>query len=207
MLTTHPELTDDPRTLRWVLRPELIPFVGRVQSAPESLQGFLNRGELERIEFAVDGVLITATSPQNWADLGPRVQSALSKSLSGMASGSESVASRSADLVVRGLEHGWVAGEIIDRLGAVVDYVLAGKSGDFVASHGGEIEVIEVSGDVVKIRFGGECSDCPARMITLQVKFVNEIRKYHPWLKSVDVVDDSGIFNSLKSKWLKLYRK
>jgi Fe-S cluster biogenesis protein NfuA len=63
--------------------------------------------------------------------------------------------------------------------------VLAGEFGEYVRSHRGRVEVLDVRGGIVSIRFHDACHGCPAAAITMQVRFERELRARCPILVSV----------------------
>lgn len=76
-------------------------------------------------------------------------------------------------------------GESDELLREAAGAVLAGEFGEYVRSHGGGVEVLDVSGGIVSIRFHGECHGCPAAAITMHVRFERELRARCPILVSV----------------------
>ena len=58
-------------------------------------------------------------------------------------------------------------------------------------AHGGGVEVVEVSGGVVRCRLTGCCSGCPAADLTTESLIQGELTAHLPWVKGVALVDDT----------------
>jgi Fe-S cluster biogenesis protein NfuA/nitrite reductase/ring-hydroxylating ferredoxin subunit len=61
----------------------------------------------------------------------------------------------------------------------------------YLRSHGGEVELVEVSGDTVRLRLAGSCSGCPSSTMTLKLAIENAIQKAAPEIEQVIAVDDA----------------
>ncbi len=66
------------------------------------------------------------------------------------------------------------------RVQDVIDRIRPAVQGD-----GGDIELVDVVGDTVKIRFHGACHGCPSSTMTLQHGIERNIREKVPEVKSV----------------------
>jgi Fe-S cluster biogenesis protein NfuA len=54
---------------------------------------------------------------------------------------------------------------------------------------GGDIELVELKGDTVKVRFQGACSGCPMAQMTLKALVEAAILKEAPEIKKVEAVN------------------
>lgn len=154
VIAVHPEATDDPRTIRWVVPAGTFTFVGTPRAVPAGLQALLDDGSLTAI--VVEPASLLTSTDGDWRTLGAPVRSALVRAL--------------AD------PPGWLApagtppvpGAV---LAAAVEQVIAGEVGGYVRSHGGTARLVRVEGSVATIALSGACSDCPARGATLGLRF------------------------------------
>ncbi|MUL80312.1 MULTISPECIES: NifU family protein [unclassified Mycolicibacterium] len=60
----------------------------------------------------------------------------------------------------------------------------------YLGSHGGDVDLIEVDGPVVRLRFTGSCKSCPSSAATLELTIEDAIRAAAPEISSIDVVTD-----------------
>lgn len=167
-LPLHPEeLPDRPGTVRWVVPAGLTPFVGDVAEAPGELGVLLGEGTLCCVRLEPAAVL-TSADPERWPRIGARVRRAVACAL-----GAE----------------GWSAkGEPLtddEALHGIAEEAVAGVPGDYVRSHGGEIELVGVRDGVVQVRLGGACARCPAVAYTLSRHVAHAIRERYPELVEV----------------------
>jgi Fe-S cluster biogenesis protein NfuA len=58
-----------------------------------------------------------------------------------------------------------------------------------VQADGGDIELVDIVSDVVKIRFHGACHGCPSSTMTLQHGIERTIRDHIPAIRSVIPVE------------------
>ena len=75
------------------------------------------------------------------------------------------------------------------RLRAAVEQVLAGDVGQYIASHGGQARIVEVTAEDVVLDLGGTCAACPARGFTLNTRIDAAVRALHPGLGEVRLVE------------------
>jgi Fe-S cluster biogenesis protein NfuA/nitrite reductase/ring-hydroxylating ferredoxin subunit len=85
-------------------------------------------------------------------------------------------------LLVHGLHPYPVHRRIADALESVRPYL---------GSHGGDIDLIEVDGSVVRLRFTGSCKSCPSSAATLELAIEDAIRAAAPEISSIDVITDT----------------
>ncbi len=53
---------------------------------------------------------------------------------------------------------------------------------------GGDVELVEVEGDIVKVRLTGACGGCPMSQMTLKQGIERHIKKIVPEVRSVEAV-------------------
>jgi len=169
LVPVHPEATDAPEVLRWVVPVGALGFVGEPSRVPAPLQDLYAAGVLAAptvVEPAA--VLLRIGAGRSWRDEGPSVRRALQAALA-RPQDWRPPADASGDDVLR----------------AAAEEVLAGEVGDFVDGHGGVIEVLDVADDQVTIQLGGACSGCPASGVTVQSRFEAALRRLYPQLRGV----------------------
>ncbi len=66
-----------------------------------------------------------------------------------------------------------------------VEEVINSKIKPLLQADGGDIELVGVEGDVVKVRLTGACSCCPMAAITLQAGVEKMLRQAVPEVKQV----------------------
>lgn len=170
MIPIHPEaVTDDPQALRWVTPAGVLDFVGRPAEVPAPLADLYAAGVLAPpllVEPA--GVVLRIASGRSWRTDGARVRSALQAAL-GRPDDWRPPADASADDVLR----------------AVATQVLSTELGEYVDSHGGRIDILEVADGRITIELGGACAGCPASGVTVQRRFEEAVRRRCPQLREV----------------------
>lgn len=90
-------------------------------------------------------------------------------------------------LLVHGLHPRDVHRRVSDALDSVRPYL---------GSHGGDVHLLEVAGDTVRLRFAGSCKSCPSSAVTLELAVEDAIRTAAPEISSIEVVaaqPDSGV--------------
>lgn len=60
----------------------------------------------------------------------------------------------------------------------------------YMRSHGGGVELVEVEGDVVRIRLEGHCKGCPSSTMTLKLAVEKAIWEAAPDCSAIEVVPD-----------------
>lgn len=58
----------------------------------------------------------------------------------------------------------------------------------FVTAHGGNVELVEITKDTVKVRFKGTCATCPVAQITLRNVVEKAIKSKIPQIKKVEAI-------------------
>jgi Fe-S cluster biogenesis protein NfuA/nitrite reductase/ring-hydroxylating ferredoxin subunit len=82
-------------------------------------------------------------------------------------------------LLVHGLHPHGVERRVADALDSVRPYL---------GSHGGDVHLVEVDGDVVRLQFAGSCKSCPSSAVTLELAVEDAVRAAAPEISSIEVV-------------------
>ena len=82
-------------------------------------------------------------------------------------------------LLVHGLHPHGVERRIEDALDGVRPYL---------GSHGGDVTLLEVVNDVVRLQFAGSCKSCPSSAVTLELTVEDAVRAAAPEIASIEVV-------------------
>lgn len=82
-------------------------------------------------------------------------------------------------LLVHGLHPHDVHRRVSDALDRVRPYL---------GSHGGDVDLLEVDGDTVRLAFRGSCKSCPSSAVTLELAVEDAIRAAAPEVTSIEVV-------------------
>lgn len=178
MIPLHPQACPGrPDRLRWITPPGVPPFSGPAAVVPPSLAALLADGTLADVRLEPAAVETTLGPGGDWSRDGARVRTALHTAL--------------AD------PDGWAPAGGLDRaadesLRTAARSVLDGDLGRFAASHGGGIELLDVSDGVVTVRLDGACHGCPAARFTLGRRFEEQLRRRCPQLRAVVAAGEPG---------------
>ncbi len=82
-------------------------------------------------------------------------------------------------LLVHGLHPHPVERRIIAALNTVRPYL---------GSHGGDVDLLEVDGEVVRLQFSGSCKSCPSSAVTLELAVEDAVRAAAPEISAIEVV-------------------
>ncbi|WAJ46920.1 NifU family protein [Mycobacterium sp. Aquia_216] len=82
-------------------------------------------------------------------------------------------------LLVHGLHPHDVHRRVSDALDRVRPYL---------GSHGGDVDLLEVSGDTVRLAFTGSCKSCPSSAVTLELAVEDAVRAAAPEIAEIEVV-------------------
>jgi Fe-S cluster biogenesis protein NfuA/nitrite reductase/ring-hydroxylating ferredoxin subunit len=88
------------------------------------------------------------------------------------------------------LVHGVHPHSVERRVSAALDRVRP-----YLGSHGGDVHLLEVEGDTVRLQFSGSCKSCPSSAVTLELAVEDAVRTAAPEIASIEVVaaeKDSG---------------
>jgi Fe-S cluster biogenesis protein NfuA len=175
LVPLHPEACPGrPDRLRWVIPSGTLGFAGPVSSAPGRLGELLLEGVVASLEVEPVAVVVTLGAGRSWHAVGTTVRTALHGAVSN--------------------PDGWVPGAGALPIGddallrRVTGAVLAGPAGDYVRSHGGEVELVDACCGVVSIRFSGACRGCPALAFTLGGRIERALRASYPLLRELRAV-------------------
>ena len=83
-------------------------------------------------------------------------------------------------LLVHGLHPHTVHRRVADALDRVRPYL---------GSHGGDVDLIDVTDDVVRLAFRGSCKSCPSSSVTLELAVEDAVRAAAPEVRSIEVVN------------------
>jgi Fe-S cluster biogenesis protein NfuA/nitrite reductase/ring-hydroxylating ferredoxin subunit len=82
-------------------------------------------------------------------------------------------------LLVHGLHPHDVRRRVSDALDSVRPYL---------GSHGGDVHLLDVVGDTVRLQFAGSCKSCPSSAVTLELAVEDAVRAAAPEISSIEVV-------------------
>lgn len=172
MIPTHPQTVPGrPGRLRWIIPTGTLSGTGPLVDVPAPLAALLADGTLTRITLEPTAVVTCLAPDRTWAAEGARVRTALHTALEDPA--------------------GWTTAPDPGGLGedallyAAAQEVLDGEVGAFARSHGGTIDLVDVTDGVVTVRLGGTCHGCPASWFTLHQRLEHRLRRRHPALRAV----------------------
>ncbi len=87
-------------------------------------------------------------------------------------------------MLVHGLHPHTVERRIEDALDSVRPYL---------GSHGGDVHLLEVDGEVVRLQFAGSCKSCPSSAVTLELAVEDAVRAAAPEISSIEVVAGNDV--------------
>jgi Fe-S cluster biogenesis protein NfuA len=61
----------------------------------------------------------------------------------------------------------------------------------YLMADGGNVELVEIEGPVVKLRLQGACGSCPSSAMTLKMGIERRLREYIPEITGVEQVIDA----------------
>ncbi|WP_210424360.1 NifU family protein [Gephyromycinifex aptenodytis] len=193
LIPVHPEsVPGEPLQLRWVTPPGALPVRGDVSQAPGELGRLLSTGELAGMRVEPAAVLITLPEGGSWRELGPRVRTALTAALADAdgwivrqsGQNSADALSPEADRAAQ------VAYNDSDReLAWAAQCVIQGPAGEYVRSHGGHIELVQVQDGRVDVRLTGACGHCSGASSTLHTRVEADLRAACPQVVQVRQIE------------------
>ncbi|KZS66285.1 hypothetical protein A4G27_23160 [Mycobacterium kansasii] len=84
-------------------------------------------------------------------------------------------------LLVHGLHPHDVGRRVADALDSVRPYL---------GSHGGDVHLLEIVGDTVRLALDGSCKSCPSSAVTLELTVEDAVRSAAPEISSIEVVSE-----------------
>lgn len=169
-VAVHPEAGAVPEEVRWVVTSGSLPARGTAVRAPDDLAALLAHGVLTEVRLA-DGCVVTrASCALDWRRIGPAVRRAVTRGLA---------EPERWEVTDDGAGDGDRALVVAAR--ALID----GDVGDYVRSHGGSVEIVDVRDGVVGVRLAGACHGCPASELTLRARVERRLREECPALVAV----------------------
>ncbi|GFG96914.1 NifU family protein [Mycobacterium timonense] len=58
----------------------------------------------------------------------------------------------------------------------------------YLGSHGGDVDLLEIVGDVLRLAFTGSCKSCPSSAVTLELAVEDAVRAAAPEISTIEVV-------------------
>jgi Fe-S cluster biogenesis protein NfuA/nitrite reductase/ring-hydroxylating ferredoxin subunit len=58
----------------------------------------------------------------------------------------------------------------------------------YLGSHGGDVELLEITGTTARLKFAGSCKTCPSSAVTLELTVSDAVRSAAPEITSIEVV-------------------
>lgn len=160
----HPEVTQDPRVVRWILTGRHDSFRDVVAAAECPLQHLVGEGILSYVDGGAGWITTTLAPGHQWRDVTSRVRNAVAECVV------DAAPRRVTDQDLRE-----VAQEILEREVAPV-----------AGAHGGRIEIVGVEDHTVRVSLDGACHGCPAAKVTLQDRFQRSLARSVPDARVVE---------------------
>lgn len=177
LVRLHPEaVPGDAQRLRWVVPLGVVPFLGPVAAMPGGLGDLVAAGMVTDVVLEPAAVLMTLADGASWRAEGARVRTALHEAL---ARADAWVPAPGATGVAEGTD------AVVARL---VAEALAGAAGDYVRSHGGDVELVDVCDGAVTVRLSGACRGCSALGYTVGRHLRGELARACPLVREVTAV-------------------
>ena len=175
----HVEHTHDPLTLRWIVRGGRVTGAARLTPDSSSLAGLperwiegLTSKELTAVVVGDGSISATVDQESAWSQIAPELNDSLTEFLEDGAS------------IAITLD------EIDDEaLARAVEVLLVGPLSEYIAGHGGKIELDSVSDGIVTVRLIGACDGCPSSGTTLKAGIEEQIREQFPQIVAVHSID------------------
>ena len=81
------------------------------------------------------------------------------------------------------LVHGLHPHDVHRRVSDALDQVRP-----YLGSHGGDVDLLDIVGDTVRLQFAGSCKSCPSSAVTLELAVEDAVRAAAPEISSIEVV-------------------
>ena len=162
----HPEATDDPRVLRWVLTGRSDSLAHAVAEPDSPLQRLVVHGTLRRATGGAGWIDTELGAGHEWRDIAAEVRDAVGE-----------CAAHAAPRTASDADLRELAQEVLER-----------EIAPLAGAHGGRIEIVDVEGHTVTVSLEGACHGCPAAKVTLQDRFQRTLARRIP---DATVVEDA----------------
>lgn len=179
----HAETTSDPQVIRWVVRGGLVNgfreidatnpdhMAAAIDVLPPKWISALKDGDIRSVRIAPGELQVAAADATSWRTLAPLLHEDLRARLATGAT----IEAPTTLLTINELE-------------VAVRAFLNGPLREYVASHGGQIELAEISASHVTVRLTGACDGCPSAGHTLREGIEQQLRARYPQITSVKAV-------------------
>lgn len=174
-----------PNVCRFVVEPEVYPggaihVPGRQSAKLSPLAARLFEiEEVTEVLVAGDTVTVSTAQPDDWRELGEKIASVIRHQLD---SGETAVAPEHKDSLPPP-----------DELRKKVQQLIDAAITPAVASHGGEITLLDVKHNNIYLEFGGGCQGCGMSHVTLKYGVEKLIRQHIPEVGEIlDTTDHAG---------------
>lgn len=172
----HPELTDNPAELSWVITSYPWDLSAVVDHPDSTLQKLVSLGVLRAAVGGAGVVRTLAPSREAWKDCAGLVRRALEDTVHAAllaAVASEGDASEAS-------AHSHLAGIDDERLRHIAPSILERYVRPLAGAHGGKIEITKIADGRIWVYLDGACRGCPAAAFTLQQRFERELNRRVP---------------------------
>lgn len=176
----HPELTQDPRELRWVIStcPRDLHHAATHPDGP--LSGLVRDGLLSDIDGGPGWITTSVADPGTWRDVVGEVRRAVRATAAAVqAEGVLPVGSGSGGGEVR-------CPIPDDELALLAASLLQEHIAPIAGAHGGRISIRKVTGGVVTVDLVGACHGCPAAVFTLKQRFEAVLQRTAPGARVIE---------------------
>ena len=86
------------------------------------------------------------------------------------------------------LVHGLHPHDVHRRVSEALDRVRP-----YLGSHGGDVHLLDIAGDTVRLQFAGSCQSCPSSAVTLELAVEDAIRAAAPEISSIELVSPDPV--------------
>lgn len=175
----HPEVTEHPAELRWVITSCPRDFSLAVAHPDSPLQELVRQGVLIHCSGEPGVICTRATSRDRWREIAGEVRRAVEDTVLAVQQYAVKPAVLSAGSGANQEEPDVVPvdGELLrDVAPQVLDRYVRPLAG----AHGGKVEITKISDGTVWVYLDGACRGCPAAKFTLQQRFQRELNRRVP---------------------------
>mgnify|MGYP001167970272 CR=1 FL=1 len=158
------EMTPNPSSMKFILNQPVIDSgsktieLGGYLEADKFASNLFALDIVDRVYLRENFVAITLTSPDLWVVFKDKVKNIIEADLGSYEDGDEEVSSK----VLDGFDKKNYPQLSDDEKIIIVEAVLDSSIRPALANDGGGLEVMEVDGHIVRIRYQGACGGCPS---------------------------------------------